>query len=162
RLGRDAEDGELSAAEWERVLTIRAPWWLGRAEASLRRLGGVVPDYHAQRRPGGLSWGTSDPLLQSLSYLDEVLAVDGGEPFAPPRAQLERVVDAAWPGWPAFTRATALSVLRPWYWWNLERLRGRLCELAAHETDPLVAKYAVERILDIGGPDMAANLERVL
>jgi hypothetical protein len=100
--------------------------------------------------------------LQSLAYLDEVLAVEGDEPFAPLRRELEAAIDQAWPAWPAFTRATALRVLQPWYWRNLARLRARLSALIEQETDSLAVSYAVDRLLTIGGPDFAANLERFL
>src|SRR5262249_20705734 len=80
-LGRDPEKDALSAPEWDAVLAGRAPWWRGRAEAALVALASAVPDYHREQRPGGLSWSTSDVFLQSLAYLEEVLAVEGDGPF---------------------------------------------------------------------------------
>jgi hypothetical protein len=94
--------------------------------------------------------------------LDEVLAVQGEGGFAALRRELEEAVDAAWPNWPGFTRATALRVLQPWYWGNLAKLRTRLTQLAEQEMDPLVASCAVDRLLRTGGSDLAANLERFL
>jgi hypothetical protein len=162
RLGRDPDKAPLSASEWEAVLSPRATWWQGRAEAALVALAGAVPDYHRERRPGGLSWSTSDVVLQSLAYLDEVLAVVGDGPFERLRFRMESAVDEAWPNWPSFTRATALSALRAWYWHNLGRLRARLTQLVAEEEDPVVLRYAVDRVLRIGGPDLGANLGRFL
>jgi hypothetical protein len=162
RLGRDPEKDTLSASEWEAVLSARAPWWQGRAEAALVALAGDVPNYHRERRPGGLSWSTSDVVLQSLAYLDEVLAVEGDGTFERLRLRMELAVDEAWPNWPSFTRATALSALRAWYWRQFGRLRARLTQLVAEEEDPVVLRYAVDRVLRIGGPDFGANLGRFL
>jgi hypothetical protein len=160
RLSWIPENGSLSASEWEGVLSARAPWWQCRAEAALVALA-TVPNYHRELRTGGLAWGTSDPVLQSLVYLDEILAVDGNGVFAKLRMQMELAVDGAWPHWPDFTRATALIALRAWYWHQLPRLRSRLSELASQESDPVVLRHSLERLIR-GGPDVGADLERLL
>jgi hypothetical protein len=162
RLRHTPDQTDLAADEWRENLDANAGWWQGLAGLALDRLGGEVPASHNERHSGGLSWGSNDPIFQSLCYLDEVLAIEPQEPFQQYQQSLAEAVDATWDRWPPFTRATALSVLRPWYWHRFEKLHTKLAAIAEAETNPLVVKYGLRTLFDLRWPNLAEFLDQLL
>ncbi|NLS98066.1 MAG: hypothetical protein GXX96_38540 [Planctomycetaceae bacterium] len=156
------DERSLLPLEWKDAMDRFAPWWLKQVELSLQRLRGEIPVGHEDDHSGHLAWGSNDPIYQSLSYLDEVLSIEPDEPFQEYQQDLAEAIDNIWDDWPAFTRATALCVLRPWFWQSCHLLRTRLTTVIEAEMSPLVLNYALENLLQFLWPEMAQLLERLL
>jgi hypothetical protein len=162
QFGRDPRHDSLSTEEWQELLQSHAPWWQSQVENAIENLRAGPPEDHRKGHTGSLAWGSNDPILQSLSYLDEVLAVEAPEPFAKFQQMLSDSIDDGWNDWPPFTRATTVCVLRPWYWHRLGKLRRRLEAIVEYETDPVVMQYGLQRLMDVTSSELPRLLGRLL
>ena len=71
-----------------------------------------------------------------------------------------------WDGWPPFTRASALSSLRSWFWNQFPALRSLLTAIVKSEPNAVVVRYAVERVVEIAcvspEPELRDFIQRAL
>jgi hypothetical protein len=142
---------KLSSATWRETLDRNAPWWGQMADAAIARLGAPLPESHAKKemKESRLSWMSGDPILHSLELLDDILAIDPEPPFDTLQTRFIETITSRWDGWPPFTRASVLSCLRPWFWSEFIRLRTLLGDTFMAETNPVVLRYAVDRLVDL-------------
>jgi hypothetical protein len=135
------------------------------ADAALARLAAPVPERHAKKElTERLSWFSGDPVANALDLLDDLLAIDPAPPFDALQDRLVQTVATQWQGWPPFTRALTLSSLRVWFWHRFPRLRTLLAEAIRSEPNPVVVRYAVDRLVEIvraaPTPELPAFLNR--
>src|SRR5205807_4061178 len=145
--GRDPTKEGLGLDEYVSSLGVHTPWWEEVAKWALEGMQGPVPGIHRNNQTAGLSWGTADPIFSSLAYLDELLAVERGEPFDTYRQTLGDAFTKAWPGWPGYTRAIALVSFRPYHWHTIEKLSVPIDEVWKTETDPNILEHCLQLIL---------------
>lgn len=147
----DGEDHvqKLTSTTWREALDQNAPWWRSTVDAAITRLNAPLPESHAKKemKTVRLSWTPDDPILNSLELIDEVLAINPDPPFGALQDRFIDTIVSKWKEWPRFTRASALSCLRPWYWCAFSRLRALLGETLKQESDPVVLRYAVDRLV---------------
>lgn len=152
----ETEEGDnngaiLDSQKWCKGLNKNAPWWGQLVEAAIARLGAPLPESHAKNemKEFRLSWMWGDPILHSLELLDEVLDIGPEPPFEVLQNRFLETVTSKWDGWPPFTRASVLSCLRPWFWSEFIRLRTLLDDTFKAEINPVVLRYAVDRLLNL-------------
>ncbi|MBI3866042.1 MAG: hypothetical protein HY290_29545 [Planctomycetia bacterium] len=140
----------LTAGTWRETLDQWAPWWPALTELALGRLVAPVPIQHADREfTGDLAWGSDDPIFGAAAFLDDLLAIDPGPPFASLQQRTTAEIASVWAGWPSFTKATILLLFRPWYFHKLLGFRAILNETVKSEANPIVMQYAVDRIVQL-------------
>lgn len=140
---------KLSSETWRDTLDKNAPWWGGMVDAAIAHLSGPLPESHGKKelKENRLSWSSEDSFLNALQVIDDVLAIDAVPPFDKLQGAVVDVIASKWDEWPLFTRAAALSCLRPWYWCTFPRLRALLTTTLARESNPALLRYAVARLI---------------
>jgi hypothetical protein len=98
-----------------------------------------------------LSWGNSDPIPASLAFLDELLAVEDGEPFDLYRERLGDAISSHWDGWSPYTRAITLLVVRDYHWHRINLLSQRTDAVWDVESDPSLLLLCLDFILARSG-----------
>jgi len=158
--GKNPSKDSLPLADYVTVLTERANWWQQLAEWSLKGLADPVPDDHRTQASDSLGWSTTDPIFASLLFLDELLAVESGEPFDSYRERLGEVVSKVWTDWPAYTKTVTLFSLRNYHWSRISQLTGRVGEVLTSETVPRL----IMRCLDLvfGRQNKVKRIQEVL
>jgi len=145
--GSESGDRTLQSEAATALYDAHAPWWRTVALEATARLRGPLPDDHASIKTELLHWGSGDPIYESLKFLDASLAVGKGEPFDEVRRDLESALSGVWDGWPGYTRATALAVLRPYHWATIPGLIGRIDHTLQSEDDPHVLHWCLQTLL---------------
>ena len=152
---------QLRLAMYEASLKQHCPWWSDWADTCLEHLDAEVPSYHRKQETGHLGWGSNDPIYTSLSYLDELLAVERGPSLEGLRERLAQIIRRNWEGWPWFTRATALTVLRPYHWAIVEQLHSLLDAVAEETLEADVLQRVLEHILRRGATNIVERLKSI-
>jgi len=158
----ESESKEICLGEYMDLLNKYFPCWSARAKKALEVLQQVVPDYHKEQDTDSIVWSASDPLYQAITFLGELLAAPLGEPLDTYRDQLATVVQSRWPRWPAFTRATLLTVLRLYNWNTIPGLGEILRNAISYDVDPLVLRAAFHRVVWLTFPDRVRQARKLL
>ena len=143
------------------MLQQKAPWWESRTVAALMRLAEPPPVEHASHTTEPMSWGSNDPVVYSLQYLDEVLAARAGSLLDAYRRQLVTIIAEAWDTWTGYTRGLALLILRTYYWAECDELRGLPAQVLRSTTQSGHIQVALGLLLRLGGDD-ATEVMRTL
>ena len=158
---RSPSAGSLSLDEYRALLTSEAPWWSRIAEWAFEGLDATTSESERTERPTAmLTWGNSDPIPASLAFLDELLAIEEGEPFDAYRERLGATVARHWDGWSGHTQAIALLVLRDYHWHRIRHLSERADAIWAGATDPNLLLHCLDFVLVRSG--VAARLSTLL
>ncbi|MGB2985220.1 MAG: hypothetical protein WBE26_05000, partial [Phycisphaerae bacterium] len=152
---------QLALATYEASLRQHCPWWSDWADTCLEHLDAEVPAYHQKQETGHLGWGSNDPIYTSLSYLDELLAVERGPSLEGLRERLAQTIRRNWEEWPWFTRATALTVLRPYHWTNVKQLHTLLDAVTEDTLVADVLQRALGHILRRGATNIVERLKSI-
>jgi hypothetical protein len=155
----------MKPIDWEKTLTGSMPWWREMVDAAIARLTVPPPREHFERGADGhLVWGTDDPVLNAAHFLNDTLAIERELVFVEMQTRLADTVRQQWSSWPPFTRATALSVLRTWFWVEMSQLRSVLGATLEAEPSALVTEVAVRRALSVAFsrsvPELAKFIDR--
>lgn len=134
--GKDPKRDALPLTDFVAVLTARASWWKQLAEWAIEGLSSPVPQFHHDQKSDSFGWSPTDPIFASASYLDELLAVENGEPFDSYRARFGDELARVWTTWPVYTKAVILFSVRNYHWVYIPQLNARAVEAVSSESAP--------------------------
>ena len=155
------ERDQLTFATYETYLNQYCSWWRDQTETCLARLSAEIPEYHRKRESQHLGWGSNDPFYTSLSYIDELLAIEDGTSLEELRQQLAQTILQGWGEWPRFTRATILTVLRGYHWRTIEQLHSFLDTVVEDTLEADVLQRALEHLLRSGATNIVELLKSI-
>ncbi len=156
-----AEGVECTPQAYLQYLDAHAPWWRQRAEACCDRLQKDAPEHHHKEEEGHLAWSSNDPIYAGLSFLDELLAIQHCPELDTYRDQLAKAITSQWKHWPNFTRATVLTVLRPFHWASIAPLRSLLKSVVEEDRHSDILERSIHHLLRFSVPDIVGILARV-
>lgn len=157
--GKDLQ-ATLSRVDYLEMLTRHFPRWQIVAGWALEGIQTPILDEHVNANTSTRAWGATDPIFVSLTFLDELLAIEDGEPFDQFRAEFGIALAKVWPNWPRYTRSVALVIVRDYYWHRLAQLSAHIDELWTNETDPNLLIRCMDFVLARRG--VAANLRTLV
>ncbi|MDB5309073.1 MAG: hypothetical protein JWO38_3275 [Gemmataceae bacterium] len=132
--GKDPAKEALPLTDFVAVLTARASWWKQLAEWAVEGLSSPIPQF--DQKSDSFGWSPTDPIFASASYLDELLAVENGEPFDSYRIRFGEELARVWATWPVYTKAVTLFSVRNYHWVYIPQLNARAVEALSSESAP--------------------------
>lgn len=155
-----SESRQLTPSIWEATLNDGAPWWRSVADAALHQLSLPVPASHVSKVivDSRLWWSSNDRILNSLDFLDTLLAIDRTHPYEAYQVRLVAAIAMNWDDWPVYTKAIAFYCLRMWYWSAFPELR-RILEKSVTDSESVITMYATERAVELAGSISVPELE---
>ncbi len=158
----ESQEWPKSSSEYLSVLEETVPWWESRVTSALRRLQQRPPEAHWNHEQDQVFLTSNDPIAAALTYLDEVLASPQGTRLDEYRSEFYKCLCQAWAEWPRFTRALALTIVRPYHWAQnneLTALLMRTLETATHSFD---VNVCLNHLLRVGKPGVARLMRSIL
>ncbi len=147
RSGKDPMKDSLSLAEYLDELSSKFSSWPMLAEWALEDLEAAPPESHGRHAPGVLAWSPGDPMFASIKLLDELLAIEAGEPFDSLRARFGDIFAKVWVKWPTYTKSVSLILLRLYHLGQIPQLQKLLEAAVVAETDSAILLRAMSVLL---------------